>query len=337
MNIPYEVWKDFLDEYDLDQYLKNSLLIYINKLTYKELPVIFELNHLSLLIGIKYPILIKMVNSPESFYYSFKLEKKKGGFRKINSPYPALKLIQNWILENILEKITLSKYAKAYIKGSSILDNATIHLNQDEILKVDLENFFGSIHKRRIITVFQQLGYSNKVSYYLASLCCFNNSLPQGACTSPYLSNIITKRLDKKISKICTQYRIKYSRYADDLTFSGEFIPRPFFQEIVSTIKNEKFKINEAKTLHLRKENKKIITGISITNGRLRLPKEKRRKLRQEIFYIKKLGIITHKKNIKNSDPIYLERLIGNLNFWPQIEPINKFILDSLSFLKSRK
>ncbi len=337
MKVLLKKWNEFFIEKGLDPKLKRSYLKYINKLNHKDLPVIFELKHLSQILGIKYPVLSRMVEKPEKYYYKFKIPKRRGGEREICAPYPLMRYTQFWILNEILSKVTLHNNAFAYRKNTSIVHNANMHLNKSDLLKMDLKDFFNHIPRKRIIPIFQNLGYSNKVSFYLASLCCYEQTLPQGACTSPYISNIVAKRLDKNFSSCAAIYRVQYTRYADDLTFSGESIPYDFIRIVEAIVSLEGFKINYKKTQLIRGKGKKIVTGISVSGNKLKLPRSKRRNLNQEIHYIKKYGLLNHLKKRKINDAIYLERLIGKFYFWLQIEPHNKHVQDSLVFLKSIK
>lgn len=335
MNIPNHIWNDFFDKKGLSPDLKKAYLRYIYKLNYKGLPIVFELKHLAKILGIKYKVLVYMVYNSESYYYSFQLKKRRGGLRDISAPYPLMRYTQFWILNKILPKVSLHDSSFAYQKERSIVDNAKKHLGQNHLLKMDLKNFFPSIKIKRIIPIFKYLGYSNHVSFYLASLCCLDDSLPQGACTSPYLSNIVCKRLDKKLEKLATTNQLNYSRYADDLTFSGNIIPELIIDEVTNLVISEGFKVNEEKTILLEENKKKIVTGISVSGDELKLPKTTRKSLRQEVFYIKKYGLKNHLKKKEINDPIYLERLVGKFHFWLQIEPKNEFVLDATKYLKS--
>lgn len=334
MKIPLRAWNEFFLENKVEKSKRIGYIKYINKLNYKELPVVFEHKHLSVILGIKYPVFQKMINSPESFYYSFKIQKRKGGFREINAPYPLMRYVQQWILTQILQKITLHKNAFAYREGVSIVDNAKRHLGNNFLLKVDLKDFFPSIEKKRVIAIFQNLGYTNKLSYFLATLCCYKGVLPQGACTSPHISNIILKGLDVTLTDLSNKRQICYSRYADDMTFSGKVLSKKFIDEIRPLINAKGFSLNDDKTLFLTKEKKQIVTGVAINNNKLRLPKSKRRILKQEYYYISKYGLETHLKNRGIEDPIYLARLIGKFQFWLQIEPKNAFVLNALQHLQ---
>jgi len=299
---------------------------------------IHDFQHLSLLLGIKKEELAKIVNGNTYFYREFVIPKrKKGQFRIISSPLPILKYCQDWIKINILDSIGVNSHAYAYKKGVSIVDNVIIHLNTTEFYKIDLENFFGSIPFRRVMKVFLNCGYSKNVSYFLSNLCTLKNQLPQGASTSPSLSNIISKRLDKRISKLSYLTKINYSRYSDDLSFSGEKIPITFQHLVKKIILEEGFTLNKKKEIYVNGINKKkIITGISISNGEeLKLPRVYKRNLKLEIFkYLKydfKISITSD-----NFDPLIGDRLLGKLHFWKQIEKENQLVENYIDKVRAK-
>ena len=181
-----------------DDYCINQLC-YAKKLFDQGLPIIYSQKHLSLLLGYSLEYLYAVSNSSTKFYRSFNIPKKSGGLRRIDEPLPSLKEIQKWILTEILDCIPESPYSKAYTKGKSVKDNARIHRNQDKILLMDLKDFFGSISFGRVFSLFLKLGYRESVAVMLSNLCCYKNYLPQGACTSPKLANLVAKHMDYRI------------------------------------------------------------------------------------------------------------------------------------------
>jgi hypothetical protein len=326
-------WEKYIDENIDDETDKKITKEYVSNLLKKYLPIIFDVNHFSLLTGIRKKSIYSIMNKPSAFYYFAEIPKRSGGIRKISIPFPALMYLQKWILENVLIKDVPHDCATAFYKKRSIITHANIHLGNECLLKLDLENFYSSIPKKRIISVFQYLGYSHNVSYMLASICCVNDCLPQGAPTSPTLSNIVAKRLDKRLLGLTKINEIIYSRYADDLTFSGNYISENLIFLIKKIISEEGFTLNEKKSRLSFEGQKKIITGISISGNKLTLPKNTSRKIRQEVFYIKKYGLKNHMVVTKNQDPIYIDRLLGKLRFWKSIEPNNDFVIKAIKEL----
>ncbi len=218
--------KNFITSATLNNYTKEEIskfLDYAENLGKKNLPIIFDTFHFSLLVGYHLSYLYSAANAPDYFYRKFKIKKNSGGLREIAEPLPSLKEIQRWILRNILYKCKFNKYVKSYIPNMSIKDNARFHRNQKMVLSIDIKNFFPSIKIKKVFYFFENLGYSNSVSGLLSNLCCLNKSLPQGSPTSPALSNLIFSKVDNRIIGFTRKEGIRYTRYSDDLTFSGEF------------------------------------------------------------------------------------------------------------------
>lgn len=330
-----EKWSEYILNNVKGKQTKSALLNYVHKIILNDAPVIIDFNHLAELLGIQDSILASIVNKPSVFYYSFELAKKSGGFRQISAPYPILLNAQRWIYDNILVDISLHECSKGFVKNVSIVDNAREHLNHKFLLKMDVKNFFPSIKINRVIAIFRNLGYTKKISYYLASICCLNGELPQGASTSPVLSNIISKRLDYRLNGFARKFDLNYTRYADDLTFSGNNISVVLIKYITEILNDEGFNVNESKTKLIKENNQKIVTGISISSGKLTIPKKTKREIRKNVYNILSKGLFVHQSNINSNDPIYLERLLGYLYFWYSVEPENEFVLKSLEGLKS--
>lgn len=330
-----EIWYNYLDKKIKKNKIKTALKDYVNKILLNKAVIIFELNHLSKLLGIEKDYLVKIIFDSNLFYRIFYIPKRNGGTREINSPSSILLYIQRWIYINILKNIDLHENCVGFRTGYSIRNNAEKHLNKNYILKLDIKDFFPSINIERVIAVFRNIGYSPKISYILAALCTLDNRLPQGSPTSPYLSNIIAKRLDKRLSEFCKKFGLNYTRYADDITISGNRLPKKLIEYIENIISDEGFEINKKKKRLLYKNNQRIITGISVNSNKLTIPKKQKRKIRQIIYYIRQYGVLNHlnKKNI--NDPIYLERILGYLYFWIFIEPKNIKVTEYISVIKN--
>lgn len=330
-------WISFFNSKGIEKPLQEKYVEYVAVLLNNEVPIIFDYNHLRLLMGRSSLYFCSVINSPEDHYRSFQLRKRSGGYREILSPYPALLEMQYWIYNNILKKIPVSAYAHGFTRRKSIITNAKVHLNQKELLKLDLKDFFPSININRVIYIYTSLGYTNKVAFYLASLCCYEQHLPQGAPTSPYLSNIVSSLLDKRLIALSKKYNLRYTRYADDLTFSGDSIPAVLISYIKDIAEQEGFAINSEKTRLYKNKGKRIVTGISVNGQELKVPKEYKRNLRQELHFIMKYGYESHIKKKKIRKLNYLDVLIGKTNFWLSIEQDNVFAQNALAYLLNLK
>jgi RNA-directed DNA polymerase len=313
--------------------IKEEYLLYLEKCYKIGIPFILNIEHLGKIVGIKRKILLYFILFTDKYYREFKIPKRSGKWRQINSPYPALSMVQKWILDNILSSISLNHAAKGFIKNISIKDNVLVHIHNKCLLKIDIKNYFPSIDLPRIISVFLNLGYPHKISYFLAKLCCKDECLPQGAPTSPYLSNIVSKRLDRRLDALSKLCNINYTRYADDMTFSGQYISYKFIDYVYDIINNEGFIPNEKKTKLIIGRGKKVVTGISISDNKMTIPRNKKRSLRKEAHYLLLNGIEKHCEINNEYDPILVERLIGKFNFWKFIEPNNDYVRNTLNRL----
>ena len=226
----------------------------------------------------------------EGRYKRFYIPKKDGSFREINAPCMSLKMVQKWILQNILYKVRVSPYSFGFVrngKGCPLVRCAERHRNNLYILKMDLRDFYPSISREKIYIQFLELGYNTYASNLLTNLCTLEKKLPQGAVTSPFLANLVCYRLDIKIAGYCNKRDITYTRYADDLTFSGD--NRDMLKKIYGMIKKiaeeEGFIVNQKKTQFLSPKVHKKIVGVTVNDGILKASKLIKRKIRAMIHY----------------------------------------------------
>lgn len=315
------------DEYCIEQ------LEYARKLFDKQLPIIYNQEHLCKLVGYDKIYVYAASNNPNPFYRKFFIKKKNGKLREINEPLPSLKEIQEWILKEILSHIEVSPYAKAYIKGKSIIDNARFHKKQKKVLSMDLSDFFPSIGYNRVLEVFKSAGYRDNVAVMLANLCSLNNQLPQGAPTSPALSNIIAIELDSKIVNNISEKKIRYTRYADDLTFSGDFNEGDVIKSIERIVVQQGFCVNHKKTRVRKRNQRQEVTGI-VVNEKMQVCRQIRRKIRNEAYYIKKYGFDSHMEHTKNEKSNHLYYLIGLASYALSINPEDKRMKEYLDIFK---
>lgn len=304
-----------------------KMLLYAKHLNGQNLPIIFDQYHLSRLIGYDYSYFLGVANAQFYFYRHYEIPKKNGGTRSIEEPLPSLKDIQSWILENILapaSKKYVSPVAKAFIPGMNLRDNARFHRNMNVVVALDLHDFFGSIKFGEVYGIFKKLGYCNSVVMMLTRLCMYKGSLPQGAPTSPMLSNLMFYDLDQKIFRYCQNRKIRYTRYADDMTFSGDDVDvNRLITYVRMLVRSRHLKLNEEKTKVMRRGCSQRVTGV-VVNKLLQVPKEYRDKVRQEVYYCIKYGFMEHMKRITLPDwiqnvTVYQHHLLGKINYILQI------------------
>ena len=238
--------------------------------------------------------------SETKHYIHFNLPKKTGGFRLISAPMPQLKSAQHWILDNILRKVAVHEAAHGFLAERNIVSNAQPHVGAQIVVNFDLKDFFPSINFPRVKGVFRSLGYSEAIATIFALICTApdveeveidgktyfvaigERHLPQGAPTSPYLTNILCKRLDKGLKTLATNYDFNYTRYADDLTFStsenGEKLS-DFINKVCYVVEQQGLTINESKTRILRRGRQQEVTGI-VVNDKISVDRKTLRKFR---------------------------------------------------------
>lgn len=295
-------------------------LRYAEHLFNNNLPIIYNSSHLAYLVDYKKSYIKRVTYSQKSFYRKFKIRKSNNKNREISEPLPSLKDIQNWILINILYKIKVSKFAKAYIPKKTIRENVRFHKGQEKVICVDIKNFFSSITECDVTKIFTKMGYSSRVAFVLAKLCCLDGCLPQGAPTSPHISNIYLLSLDKLLADYCIPKKIRYTRYADDMTFSGSFNEGELFCLLNTELDRIGLVLNSDKTNVMTRNMRQVVTGI-VVNDKIQVPIEKRKELRQAIYYIEKFGLVSHLKKINCSKANYLKHLLGIVNYVVFINP----------------
>ena len=283
-------------------------------------------------------------NNTTRHYTHITIPKQNGGFRELFIPDFLLKKIQQNILHNILEKFPVSGYATAYSKGSGVLKNAEPHVGQKQILKLDICNFFDSIPFYRVYgIVFSRVYFPPAVAALLTNLCCYNDCLPQGAPTSAAISNLIMKPFDNYMGKWCEERKIVYTRYCDDMTFSGDFDAVAVIRKVKNFLKVMGFELNNKKIKVINSSNRQSVTGI-VVNEKAQVSREYRNKLRQEIYYCEKYGISSHLLKLGNPRYLpadreqiqcYLQSLLGRVNYVLQFNPQDKFFKEAKIKLKT--
>lgn len=308
-------------------------LAYAKRLMENDLPVIYDSEHLSMLVGYTQGYIKHAVRYMTSYYWEYRIPKKTDGLRIIKEPMPNLKDIQLWILHNILYKVKFHPYAKAYVPKKSIKENVRFHTKRRIVVALDIHDFFGSITSDDVFELFHTMGYEHWVADLLAKLCCLDNVLPQGAPTSPALSNVYMYDFDEEMMKFCLERHIFYTRYADDMTFSGDFDVNELKEKVRVLLRGKHLELNDRKTRVMTKDQRQIVTGC-VVNQRIHLPSEQLRKIRQEIHFIKKFGLVRHLQNMHCQKKNYVKYLYGRINYALLIQPSNKEMQEYKKYLK---
>lgn len=222
------------------------------------------------------------------------IPKKKGGARRLLIPDPALKALQRRILGRLLARLRVHPAACGFERGKSIVDNAKPHVGKAVVIKLDIVDFFPSITSERVEWYFRRVGWNAEASALLAKLCTHEGGLPQGAPTSPRLSNLLHFGLDSRLTRKMERFRGAYTRYADDLTLS---LPREVPKRARGLIQYvRRLAKVYGLTLHLkgklrvlRKHQQQRVTGL-VVNQKVQLPRKTRRWLRAVEHRIRTTG-----------------------------------------------
>ena len=295
-----------------------------------------ELSSLVHDLGFPAKTLYGVSNAVSKHYRRVQIPKGNGEFRQLCVPDNLLKTIQRRINEVLLPLEPISPYAMAYRFGGSTKNNAIPHVRKPVVLKLDIQHFFDNIIyavvKER---AFPAERYSEQNRILLTILCTHDNALPQGAPTSPAISNIIMRDFDFAVGLWCNRRQISYTRYCDDMTFSGDFDPAPVIEFVKTELHKLGLFLNKKKTVIARNGQRQTVTGI-VVNEKACVPKEYKRKIRQEMHYCMKYRIESHMKRIgvsKTAD-IYPRSLMARINYVLSVEPQNEEMIGYRTWLQ---
>ncbi len=293
-------------------------------------PFVFDTYQLAAALDLPRRELFALTRRIGRCYRRATLPKKSGGVRVLHEPEERLKMVQRRILRRFLAHFPVSPYAKAYRPGLSHRDNVSPHLGKRYLLKMDLMDFFDSITFEMIFSsVFHSGRFPRQIGAMLCTLCCFRDVLPQGAPTSPALSNLVMRHFDDRMGEWCRRRGIVYTRYCDDLTFSADVPLYGAYQKAKGLLEQQGFTLNENKTRFVSAGGCHRITGLN-AGDRVTVPAAYRRQLRQEIYYVLQYGpesaILRGERQafIRNGRPCamsYCRHLIGRAEYVLHIQP----------------
>ncbi len=308
------------DQWDLDNAHKRLLA--------NQLPQLTRVKHLSDALGLSIAELRWLCYQRDAalktHYTRFEIPKRSGGVRAIWAPLPKLKQAQRWILDHILDRLLVHGAAHGFLMGRSIASNAAEHSDSQILVKMDIADFFPSISWKRVKGVFRKAGYPEQIATLLALLCTespreqvehdgqsyyiamADRCLPQGAPTSPALTNALCLKLDRRLAGFASKTAWRYTRYADDLTFSfpNHSTSKANISQLLGTVKrilgDEGFKLNNSKTRVIRQNTVHEVTGL-VVNG-TQAPRVKRtlkRQLRAAIHNLKQGKLLPEGESIQ--------------------------------------
>ena len=255
----------------------------------------FGFEGLAVFLGVSPRVISQILRNPDRHYRSFSISKRSGGDRPIESPRVFLKAIQ-WVMSDyIFTHLPIHPSCHSFQIGKSVVTNADGHVGRDYVANIDISDYFGSIKFENVVDLFRSVGFKKPESWILARLSCRNGSLPQGAPTSPVISNSFLYGFDDQLSAHCEREKLFYSRYADDITVSGSdlhSIRRALILAEDILRRQYGLSLNEAKTRISTRHGQQRVTGV-IVNKLALPPRSDRRRVRAMIHNALKAGNIT--------------------------------------------
>lgn len=296
-----------------------------------------ELSSLVADLGYSANALYSLSNNTARHYQTRFLPKRDGGKRELRVPDAFLKAVQRKIADVLLPLEPVSEYAAAYRPGGSTKRNAAPHVGQSVLLKLDIWHFFDCIRYAAVKdAAFPAERYSEQNRILLALLCTEGDVLPQGAPTSPAISNLVLRDFDETLGRWCENNHITYTRYCDDMTFSGDFDPSPVIAFVREELKKRGFVLNDKKITVARTGRRKTVTGV-VVNEKTSAPTALKKELRQTLYYCEKFGIESHmkRKGIEGDSCGFAASLLGRVNYVLYLEPYNTEMQTYRMFLLS--
>lgn len=287
-------------------------------------------------------------------YHSFEIPKRNGGTRLINAPDKRLKALQRKLADYLSEVYPKHLAAYGFVEGKNTYLNASVHLKRRRVVSIDIKDFFPSIHFGRVKGMFQSRPFSfdERLARELANLCCYEQRLPQGAPTSPVISNFICWKLDNQLYRYAKRHRCVYSRYADDITFSTNLKELPegigqidekgsliLSEAVLRIIEENKFQVNPAKIRYAHRNNRQEVTGIIVNSGCQNVRRTYVRRIRAMLHACEKYGVdaaasehfskYEGKIAPNNSSKAFMNKLVGMVGY---VRYIKREIRDDIRY-----
>lgn len=284
------------------------------------------LNELSVAIGADIDTLLRIIRTAPKRYKVYEIDKRNGGKRTIAHPARELKEIQRFLLKNVFQEMPVSEIAMAYVGGRGILANAQMHQHSDWILKLDFKDFFHSIRPSDFSRTVRRMEKSkielSDLPFYHKILFWEGNALELnclsiGAPTSPIISNLVCVRLDAWMIEQATKANAIVTRYADDITVSGDnpnnlWRFKRKLESVLTKNKGLTLRLNEKKTGIYGRGERRMVTGLIITpDQKISLGRERKREI----------SALVHRFSIGTASPIQAFRAKGLLSFAHAVEP----------------
>ena len=279
----------------------------------KRLPPVVSIRCLATLFGYSPKFTGALYRRTEKYYRTFTIPKGKKR-RIINAPKVALKVIQKWFGFHLAEAVEFSNCVYGFIKGRSAIEAATLHCGAGWVYSIDITDFFPSTPVQSVATALVELGYPSHGAELIAKLCCYNGGLAQGSPASPVLSNLVFREADADLVAVAQKYGLHFTRYADDVVFSGKGdFPEEIKPIVRAVIESRGWKIAAAKERLAKRPNRLKVHGLLVHGEKPRLTKGYRNRIRAFKHLLAKEAI----------DPEDLARVMGHLSYAQSVSKID--------------
>ena len=275
------------------------------------LPPVSSRNVLGLLFGLSSSLIWSFQNRTNRHYRTFAIPKGNKGVRLISAPRVGLKIIQKWIATQFQAKYLAPEHVFGFVAGRSHIDAASRHARAKWVLSVDIRDFFQTTPIAIVVKALEDLGYSKDSSLIIASLSCYKGFLPQGAPTSPVLSNICFKETDQKLSELANFFDVRVTRYADDIVFSGEHeYPNGLWEKLHDLIQGTPWILAPEKSELTKSPNRLKVHGLLVHGESVRLTKGYRNRIRA----------YKHLIDSKGNDLVDIEKMKGHIGYGEYVQ-----------------
>ena len=232
-----------------------------------------------------------IVDNIQSCYHIYKISKGNGKFRVIKAPNDALKEIQNLLLREVFYTVMPHDVAHGFVPKRSILSNAKPHVGHRMVANFDITDFFPSTKEKMVKAVLKRhYNLSDADAKLVAGLCCLHGELPQGAPTSPHLANLAMWDADVRLLEMADEHSLNYTRYADDMTFSGGWTPDGLPKMVGQIIKEYGYRLAPHKIQFYGQHKRQMVTGL-VVNEKINIPRQTRKRLRAILHDMEKNGV----------------------------------------------
>jgi RNA-directed DNA polymerase len=301
-----------LDDYlaSLSPELREQYEGQIRALVNRGLPPVVSAHCLATLFGYSTKFVYALKRKSWKYYRNFTIQQGKKK-RKIQAPKVSLKVIQKWFGFHLAKAISYEEFVYGFVEGRSALDAAAVHTNAKWVYSIDIKDFFPSTSEDVLKINLQSLGYSEKASDLITALCCHRANLAQGSPSSPVLSNLVMRDIDSKLHELSIKHGIRFTRYADDIVFSGQSdFPEELRNETKALFETTCWELSQSKEYFAQLPKRLKVHGLLVHQDKPRLTKGYRNKIRA-FKHMLEVGKVNEKD---------LKRLSGHIKYAEAVE-----------------